>query len=102
LKYAFEKISWRNFDNDYFPALKLGTSTLESDVDGLLFDVFFENQMGLILWNTKKLTTEYETYLMQPANEILALIEQELAKYPDDQLETNVNTPDKITPASAD
>ena len=36
---------------------------------------------------------------MQPANEILALIEPELAKYPDVQLETNVNTPDKITPA---
>ena len=46
LKNAFEKISWRNFDNDYFPELELRTYTLESDVDGLLFDVFFENQMN--------------------------------------------------------
>ena len=43
------------YDNEYFSDYELGKSTLDSDVNGLLFDVFFENQMGMILWNTEKL-----------------------------------------------
>ena len=74
------------YDNEYFSDYELGKSTLDSDVNGLLFDVFFENQMGMILWNTEKLLENYENHLLKPTNEILGLVELELAKYPNVQL----------------
>ena len=86
LIYAFEKISWRDYDNEYFSDYELGKSTLDSDVNGLLFDVFFENQIGMILWNTEKLLENYEKHLLKPTNEIIGLVELELAKHPNVQL----------------
>ena len=80
LNYTFSFITYREFDHKLDPELGLGVSKMRGDINDLLNDRVFENQVGLIYYHTQNKLKHIETKLTQPCDKILSLLEKELER----------------------
>jgi hypothetical protein len=76
--YSFNFTTYRDSDSDYYPHLNLGVSKMTMDINLLLNNRVFENQIGWLHYNNARMIRSYDEFLITPCREILNLIESEL------------------------
>jgi hypothetical protein len=82
LREIYHTISFRNYDNNYYPEIGIGESEFVSDPNEIFNTIYFENQVGVLFFRNKRLIEFYEENLTEPLDRILTLIESELLKSP--------------------
>ena len=80
LRDIYNDISFRNYDNAYFPEIDLGDSEFEYDPNELFTDIYFENITGVLYFRNKILIKHIDNKLLVPLKSIRSLIDSELSE----------------------
>ena len=80
LRKIYHRVSFRNYDDMYYPDVKLERSQFEYNPNDLFNDMYFENITGVLYYRNKQLQVKINEELLTPLNEIRGLIDNELSK----------------------
>jgi hypothetical protein len=80
LREIYHHVSFRNYDDHYYPEVGLGRSEFEYNPNDLFNDMYFENVIGILYFRNKSIAKKVEEELVKPLENIQSLIESELNK----------------------